>query len=86
MKRGRGACDAPWLNARRFERLVVVQLRANVLTESNIRDLVRLVGEEVDGVAHEQRRKLETIESELANVRRRLDPLARPPAGDGETG
>ncbi len=75
MKRGRGACDAPRLNARRFERLVVDQLRANVLTESNIRDLVRLVGEEMDGVAHEQRRTLETIESELADVGRRLDRL-----------
>ena len=75
MKRGRGACDAPRLNARRFEQLVVDQLRANVLTESNICDLVRLVGEEMDGVAHEQRQKLETIESELADVRRRLDRL-----------
>ncbi len=75
MKRGRGACDAPRLNARRFERLVVDQLRANVLTQSNIRDLVRLVGEELDGVAHEQRQKLETIEAELADVRRRLDRL-----------
>ncbi len=75
MKRGRGACDAPRLNARRFERLVVDQLRANVLTDSNIRDLVRLVGEELDGIAHEQRQKLEAIESELADVRRRLDRL-----------
>ena len=40
MKRGRGACDAPRLNARRFEGLVVDQIRANILTESNIRDLV----------------------------------------------
>ena len=75
MKRGRGACDAPRLNARRFERLVVDQVRANVLTESNIRDLVRLVGEEMDGVASERRKQLETIESELADVRRRLDRL-----------
>ncbi len=75
IKRGRGACDAPRLNARHFEQLVVDQLRANVLTESNIRDLVRLVDEEMDGVAHEQRQKLETIESELADVRRRLDRL-----------
>ncbi len=75
MKRGRGACDAPRLNARRFEGLVVDQLRANVLTESNIRDLVRLVAEELDGIAHEQRQKLETIEAELADVRRRLDRL-----------
>ena len=44
---------------------MVDQIRTNILTESNIRDLVRLVGEEMDGVAREQRQKLETIESEL---------------------
>ncbi|MXW25222.1 MAG: hypothetical protein F4Z77_02810, partial [Dehalococcoidia bacterium] len=75
MKRGRGSCDAPRLNARRFESLVVDQLRANVLTESNIRDLVSLVAEEMDAVASERRKQLETIESEIADVRRRLDRL-----------
>ncbi len=75
LKRGRDACDAPRLNARRFEALVVEQIRANILTESNIRDLVRLVGEELDGVAREQHQKLDTIVSELADVRRRLDRL-----------
>ena len=32
MKRGRGACDCPRLNARRFEELVVNRIRANILT------------------------------------------------------
>ena len=75
MKRGSGACDTPRLNSKRFERLVLDQIRENILTESNMRELVRLVDEEMDGVAHEQRQKLETIESELAKVRRRLDRL-----------
>ena len=75
MKRGSGACDAPRLNARRFEEMVVGQIRSNILTEGNIRDLVRLVDEEMDGVAREQRQRLETVESELAEVRRRLDRL-----------
>ena len=75
MKRGTGACKAPRLNARRFEELVVGQIRSNILTEGNIRDLVRLVDEEMDGVAGEQRKRLETIESELAEVKRRLDRL-----------
>ena len=38
MKRGSGACNAPRLNARRFEELVVGKIRENVLTESNIRE------------------------------------------------
>ena len=75
MKRGSGACDAPRLNARRFEDLIVGNIRENILTEGNIRDLVRLVDEEMDGVAAEQRQRLETVESELAEVRRRLDRL-----------
>ncbi len=75
MKRGSGACDAPRLNARRFEEMVVGKIRENVLTESNIRELVKVVDEEMDGIAREHRQRLETIESELAEVKRRLDRL-----------
>ena len=75
MKRGSGACDAPRLNARRIEEMVVGKIRENVLTESNIRELVKLVDEEMDGIAREQRQKLETIESELVDVKRRLEWL-----------
>ena len=75
MKRGSEACNAPRLNARRFEELVVGKIRENVLTESNIRKLVKLVDEEMDGVAKEQRQRLETIDSELVEVKHRLDRL-----------
>ncbi len=75
MKRGSGACDAPRLNARRFEEMVIEKIRANILTEGNIRELVKLVDEEMDGVAKEQRVKLETVEAELSDVRRRLERL-----------
>ena len=77
MKRGKGACKTPRLNARQFEKLVVGQIRSNILTEGNIRDLVRLVDEEMDGVAHEQRKRLESIEGELVEVRKWLDRLYR---------
>ena len=49
------------------------QIRDSILTAGNIRSLVRLVQEELDGVAQEQRRKLADLETELAEVRRRLD-------------
>ena len=75
MKRGSGACDCPRLNARRFEEMVVGKIRENVLTESNIRELVKLVDEEMDGIAREQRQRLETADAELEDVRRRLDRL-----------
>ena len=75
MKRGSGACETPRLNSKRFERLIIDQIREHILTESNIRELVRLVDEEMDGVAHEERSKLEAVEQELADVRRRMDRL-----------
>ena len=75
LKRGSGTCKTPRLNARRFEEKVVGKIRENVLTESNIRALVKLVDEEIDGVANEQRQKLETIEAELMDVKRRMGRL-----------
>ena len=72
LKRGKGACKTPRLNAKKFEKVIVDELRANILTESNIRDLVKLLDEEMDGVAHEQRERLETIEGELEDVKKRL--------------
>ena len=49
------------------------QIRDSILTAGNIRSLVRLVHEELDGMAQEQRRKLVGLETEVAEVRRRLD-------------
>ena len=72
LKRGKGACKTPRLNAKKFEKVIVDEIRANILTESNIRDLVKLLDEEMDGVAHEQRQRLETIEGELEDVKKRL--------------
>ena len=73
LKRGSGTCKTPRLNSKRFERLIIDQIRENILTESNIRDLVRMLDEEMDDVVREQREKLEAIEDELEEVRRRLD-------------
>ena len=72
MKRGKDACKTPRLNARRFEEMVVGKIRSNVLTDGNIRALVKVVDEQMDGVAQEQRTKLETIEDELEDVKKRL--------------
>ena len=72
MKHGKDACETPRLNARRFEELVVGKIRSNVLTDSNIRALVKVVDEQRDSVVAEQRKRLETIEEELEDVKRIL--------------
>ena len=72
LKRGKGTCETPTLNAKKLEKMIVDEIRANILTESNIRDLARVVDEQMDGVAREQRKRLETIEDELEGVKRKL--------------
>ena len=72
MKRGKDACDTPRLNARRFEELVVDKIRSNILTEGSITELVKVVDEEMDGIAQDQRKRLRIIEDELEDVKRRL--------------
>ena len=46
---------------RRFEEMVGGKIRCNVLTDGNIRALVKVVDEQMNGVAREQRKRLETI-------------------------
>ena len=74
-KRGGRACEAPRLNSKKFEKLVIEQIREHILTESNVRNLVRLVDDEMDGVAREEGLKLKSTEKELAGVRRRMERL-----------
>ena len=77
IKLGRDACKTPTLNARRFEELVVAKIRSDILAEDGIRDLVKVVDEEMGGVAREQRKRLRTIEDELQDVKRQMDRIWR---------
>ena len=75
LKLGSGSCDTPRLAAKSFEDIIITNIRDHILTESNIRELVKLLDEEMDGVAREQRQNLETIEAELEEVKRKLDRI-----------
>ena len=75
MKRGKGACHTPRLNARRFEEMIVEKIRSSILTDGSITELVKVVDEQMDGIAAEQRKRLKTIEDELEDVKRRLGAI-----------
>ena len=64
-------------NARRFEELVVAKIRSDILTEGNISELFKVVDEEMGRVSREQRKRLRTIEDELADVKRQLGRIWR---------
>ena len=77
MKRGKGSCDAPRLNARRFEDLVVERIRTNIFTEGSFPDLVKAVDEEIDSMVAEHRKRVQTIEAEIRDVQNQLDRIWR---------
>ena len=55
--------------------MVVEKICSNILTEENIRDLVKIVDEKMDKVASEQQKKLENLEPELEDVKRHLSNI-----------
>ena len=72
---GAGTCSARYLNAPRVEEFVVQKIRERILTEETIVELVTLVAEEIDAMAGELAGRLEVIEAELGDVRKRLERL-----------
>ena len=55
--------------------MVVNKIRSNILTEDCIHALVKVVESEMGGVTREQHNRLQTIDSELGDVRQRLGRL-----------
>ena len=74
-REGAGTCSARYLNAPRVEDFIVEKIRERVLTEETIVELVTLVAEEIDAMAGELSGRLEVIEAELRDVRKRLERL-----------
>ena len=74
-KQGTDACDAGMLPKENLERLVVEQLRARVLTEDNLEELVKLVNEELQAASCGLRDRLDAVDAELRDVRARLNKL-----------
>ncbi len=72
---GAGTCSARYLNAPRVEEFVVEKIRERILTEETIVELVTLVAEEIDAMAGELSGRLEVVEAELSDVRKRLERL-----------
>ena len=74
-REGAGTCSARYLNAPRLETFVVEKIRERILNEETIVELVTLVAEEIDAMAGELSGRLEVVEAELADMRKRLEKL-----------
>ena len=70
---GAGACEGRYLNAPRIEDQIVGKIMGRILNEQTITELIQLVAEEVDSMAEERASDLAIVESDLDDVRRRLE-------------
>ena len=75
LMKGRTACDASSLNARKLETFVMDRIRENILTEECLGQLVRLVNEELGLNRRRAEQKLERMERESRSVQKRLQRL-----------
>ena len=74
-REGAGTCSARYLNAPKLETFVVEKIRERILNEETIVALVQLVAEEIDAMGGELSGRLEVVEAELSDVRKRLEKL-----------
>lgn len=75
LKKGSGSCQAHYLNSVKFEKLVVGKIKEHILTEDNLRELARLVNEEMDNVSGDCRDELGVLADEIASLNCRLERL-----------
>ena len=75
LKKGPKTCPAKYLSAPKFEALVIEKVKESILTEDNLREMVRLVNEEMDSTCSEYRGKLETASAGIGDVNQRLERL-----------
>ena len=75
VKQGAGSCNARYLNALKFEALVIDEIRNLILTPTNLQELVLLVDEEMIEATRDQQQRLADIDRELSDVAGRLAHL-----------
>lgn len=71
-QKGSGSCPSRYLNSRQFEKLVIDKIKEHGLTTENLTKLVKIVNEEIDGLAVEYRDRLDSIIADINDVERRL--------------
>ena len=74
-KRGKDVCDARLINKDRLEAFVIDRVKANILTEENLAELVRLTNEEIGQAKNEYEDRLAVIDGQLEDLRERLHKL-----------
>ncbi len=74
-KKGSGSCQAKYLNADKFEALVISKIKERILTRENLIKLVKLVHEEMDSATKSYQDELEMVCDATIDSNHRLERL-----------
>ena len=69
------ACSVGQKSKEKLERLVIEQLKARVLTDENLEELVSMVNKELESASDGLKERLDSVDVELADVGARLSRL-----------
>ena len=75
LKKGAGSCGARYLNSRKFEEVVINKVKEHILTEENLRELARVINEEMDTSVMKYREELDVISAGITGINSRLERL-----------
>jgi len=75
LKKGPSSCPPQYLNSQKFEAIVIEKIRGLILTTENIKELVRVVNEELDLASAGDRDRLEAVNAQITEANHRLDRL-----------
>lgn len=68
-------CDARLINKDRLEAFVIDRVKASILTEENLAELVKLTNEEIGQAKNEYEDRLAVIDGQLEDLSERLHKL-----------
>jgi len=74
-KRGKAVCAAKLVNKSQLEAFVIDRIQAHILTEDNLRELVRLTNEAINQAKDQSQEQLTVIAGQLAEAQGRLHKL-----------
>jgi site-specific DNA recombinase len=75
LKKGADSCPSHYLNSEKFERIVTEKIKAHILTTDNLKELVRLVNEELDLASGDDRDRLGAVNAQIEDINGRLERL-----------
>ena len=71
-KKGPDACAAHYIPSQKLEQAVIGKIRELILTEVNLREMVRLVNEEIDSANGGNFERIAILDAELGDIKQRL--------------